>query len=173
MNQLELPPDQKAAKDPPADGGSTPPAATPPVSGGGGGQPVTPHPGLRRVVVILIAVLVVIGALVLGFVPRWRQRQTAEATMIELAIPTVSVMSSTYGTPGDGLMLPAEIKPWREASIYVRVNGYLKDWQVDIGAHVQVNQQLAEIETPDLDQQLDQARAQLALARANLHLAEI
>jgi membrane fusion protein (multidrug efflux system) len=70
-------------------------------------------------------------------------------------------------------MLPAEILPWREASIYARVNGYLKDWQVDIGAHVKENQQLALIETPDLDQQLDQARAQLELSRANLRLAKI
>jgi RND family efflux transporter MFP subunit len=165
MNHSELPPDQNAAKNPPA--------ATPPISGGGGAQPVAAPGGKRRVFVIILAALILIGALVLGFVPRWRQRQTAEANMIELAIPTVSVVSPTYGSPKDGLILPAEIRPWREASIYARVNGYLKDWQVDIGAHVQKDQQLALIETPDLDQQLDQARAQLALARANLHLAEI
>jgi membrane fusion protein (multidrug efflux system) len=174
MNKPELPPDQNAAKDPPAVGASAPPATTPPISGGGGGQPVASPEGMRwHRGVIAIAVLIVIGALVLGFIPRWRQRQTAEANMVELAIPTVSVVSPTYGTPGAGLMLPAEIRPWREASIYARVNGYLKDWLVDIGAHVQPNQELAEIETPDLDQQLDQARAQLQLAKANLHLAEI
>jgi RND family efflux transporter MFP subunit len=70
-------------------------------------------------------------------------------------------------------MLPAEIRPWREASIYARANGYLKDWIADIGAHVQPGQVLAEIETPDLDQQLEQAKAQLVLSQANLHLAEI
>jgi RND family efflux transporter MFP subunit len=68
--------------------------------------------------------------------------------------------------------LPAEIRPWREASIYARANGYLKDWVADIGAHVKAGQLLAEIDTPDLDQQLEQAKAQLALAQANLHLAE-
>lgn len=173
MNHSELPPDQNAPKAPPALGGAAPPAATPPISRGDAGQPVPSSRGMPRGVVILIAALLLAGALVLGFIPRWRQRQTAEANMIELAIPTVAVVSPAYGTPKNGLMLPAEIRPWREASIYARVNGYLKDWQVDIGAHVKPSQQLAEIETPDLDQQLDQARAQLQLAQANLHLAEI
>jgi RND family efflux transporter MFP subunit len=122
---------------------------------------------------VIIAVLILIGALALGFFPRWRQRQVAVANMNELAIPTVLVVSPTFAHPGDGLSLPAEIRPWREASIYARVNGYLKDWLVDIGAHVKAGQLLAEIETPDLDQQLEQARAQLDLARANLHLAII
>jgi RND family efflux transporter MFP subunit len=128
---------------------------------------------MRRVVVIIVAALILIGALALGFFPRWHQRQTAEASTVELAIPTVDVKYPKYDAPTNGLMLPAEIRPWREASIYARVNGYLKDWQVDIGAHVKQNQQLALIETPDLDQQLDQARAQLELSRANLRLAKI
>ncbi len=93
--------------------------------------------------------------------------------MSQLEIPTVSVVSPAPGKPGNGLVLPAEIRPWREASIYARANGYLKDWVADIGAHVKAGQLLAEIETPDLDQQLAQAQAQLVLAQANLHLAEI
>ena len=149
-------------------------AATSPISEGGGGRPAaSPGAGRRRTVVIVVAVLILIGALALGFFPRWRERQTATANMKELAIPTVLVVSPKYGKPGGGLTLPAEIRPWREASIYARVNGYVKDWYVDIGAHVQTNDLLALIETPDLDQQLEQARAQLDLARANLHLAEI
>src|ERR1700723_2205250 len=141
MNHSENPPDQNAAKAPPAVGGSTPPAATPPVSGSGGGQPAASSGGMRRVVLIIIAVLILIGALALGFFPRWHQRQTAEASTVELAIPTVDVKYPKYDAPTNGLMLPAEIRPWREASIYARVNGYLKDWQVDIGAHVKQNQQ--------------------------------
>ena len=121
----------------------------------------------------MILTLLVIGALALGFLPRWRQRHTADADMHQLDIPTVSVVSPGPGKPGSGLSLPAEIKPWREASIYARANGYLKDWVADIGAHVQPDQLLAEIDTPDLDQQLDQAKAQLMLAQASLHLAEI
>jgi RND family efflux transporter MFP subunit len=119
-----------------------------------------------------VGALILIGALALGFIPRWRQRRVATADMNQLAIPTVLVVSPAPEKAGDGLILPAEIKPWREASIYARANGYLKDWVADIGAHVQAGQLLAEIETPDLDQQLAQAKAQLVLAQANLHLAE-
>src|SRR5205809_8062988 len=112
------------------------------------------------------------GALVLialggGFVPQVRQRQTAAADTKELAIPTVAVVSPTATTPRSGLNLPAEVKPWQEASIFARVNGYLKDWLVDIGAHVQKDQLLAEIDTPDLDQQLAQAQSQAVLAKRN------
>jgi membrane fusion protein (multidrug efflux system) len=116
------------------------------------------------------ALLVV--ALAGGFVPQFRQRQVATADTKELAIPTVAVVSPTVTTPHSGLNLPAEVKPWQEASIYARVNGYLKDWLVDIGAHVQKDQLLAEIDTPDLDQQLAQARSQAVLAQKSLELAK-
>ena len=106
-------------------------------------------------------------ALVGGFVPQFRQRQTAAADTKELAIPTVAVVSPIATTPHSGLNLPAEVKPWQEASIFARVNGYLKDWLVDIGAHVQKDQLLAEIDTPDLDQQLAQAKSQAVLAKRN------
>jgi len=70
-------------------------------------------------------------------------------------------------------MLPAEVKPWQEASIFSRVNGYLKSWSVDIGAHLEQDQPLAEIDTPDLDHQLEQARSQAALAQKSYDLAKI
>jgi len=134
-------------------------------------MPSTPSAKRIRIAGTITA-LVVIGALALGFLPRWHQRETAMADMNQLAIPTVSVVSPTLGKSENGLVLPAEIKPWREASIYARANGYLNDWVADIGAHVTNGQLLAEIETPDLDQQLEQAKAQLQLSQANLHLAE-
>jgi membrane fusion protein, multidrug efflux system len=134
--------------------------------------PVPVPPSSRMRIAAIVIPLLVIGGLLLGFFPRLRERRTAVADMTQLAIPTVSVVSLTPLKSGDGLILPAEIRPWREASIYARANGYLKDWKTDIGAHVQANQLLAEIETPDLDQQLDQAKAQVVLAQAKLHLAE-
>ena len=124
-----------------------------------------------RIAATIIALLI-FGGLVIGFLPRWRQRRAAMADMSQLVIPTVSVASPTPGKTGNGLVLPAEIRPWLEASIFARANGYLKDWVADIGAHVQAGQLLAEIETPDLDQQLEQAKAQLLLSQANLRLAE-
>src|SRR5882762_8038708 len=96
----------------------------------------------------------------------------ATADTNELAIPTVAVVSPTVTTPNSGLNLPAEVKPWQEASIFARVNGYLKDWLVDIGAHVQKDQLLADIDTPDLDQQLAQAQSQAVLAKRNLEQAK-
>src|SRR2546430_3863943 len=87
-------------------------------------------------------------ALVGGFVPQFRQRQTAAADTKELAIPTVAVVSTTATTPQSGLNLPAEVKPWQEASIFARVNGYLKDWLLGITAHAEKDHMLAHIATP-------------------------
>jgi RND family efflux transporter MFP subunit len=117
------------------------------------------------------------GALLLiawvgGFVPQLRQRQMATADTKELAVPTVAVVSPTFTTPDNGLDLPAEVDAWQEAPIYARVNGYLKSWLVDIGAHVKKDQLLAEIDTPDLDQQLAQAQSQEVLAQKSLALAK-
>src|SRR6478672_1074718 len=126
----------------------------------------------HRVILMSGGALLLVVALVAGFVPQVRQRQTTAADTKELAIPTVAVVSPIATTPRSGLNLPAEVKPWQEASIFARVNGYLKDWLVDIGAHVQKDQLLAEIDTPDLDQQLAQARSQAVLAKRNLEQAK-
>src|SRR6184192_888255 len=126
--------------------------------------------GFRRIAVVGAAVL--LAALVVGFVPRLSRRDRAASDTNQLAVPGVSVVSPTTGAPPDGLMLPAEVKPWQEASIFARVNGYLKSWLVDIGAHVEKDQLLAEIDTPDLDQQLAQARSQATLAQRSLEQAK-
>ena len=142
------------------------------------GKPVPPmeasftsQRGFRRIAVVGAAVL--LGALVMGFVPRISQRKQAASDTNQLALPSVSVVSPTTGAPPDGLMLPAEVRPWQEASIFSRVNGYLKSWLVDIGAHVEQDQLLAEIDTPDLDHQLEQARSQATLAQGSSQLAKI
>src|SRR6266496_3053539 len=120
-----------------------------------------------------VGAAVLLGSLVVGFVPRLSQRERAASDTNQLAVPTVSVVSPTTGALPDGLMLPAEARPWQEASIFSRVNGYLKSWQVDIGAHVEQDQLLAEIDTPDLDHQLEQARSQATLAQGSSQLAKI
>src|SRR5262244_172777 len=133
-------------------------------------DPVRPR-GRHRFILLSGGALLLIAWLG-GFVPQFRQRQMATADTKELAIPTVAVVSPTFTTPDSGLDLPAEVDPWQEAPIYARVNGYLKTWLVDIGAHVQKDQLLAEIDTPDLDQQLAQARSQAVLAKRNLEQAK-
>src|SRR6266513_1101745 len=132
---------------------------------------ITGQCGFRRIAVVGAAVL--LGALVVGFVPRLSLRERAASDTNQLAVPTVSVVSPSTGAPPDGLMLPAEVRPWQEASIFSRVNGYLKSWLVDIGAHVEQNQLLAEIDTPDLDHQLEQAGSQATLAQGSSQLAKI
>ena len=133
-------------------------------------DPIRTRRRFRRILIVGGAVFLI--ALVAGFVPQWRQRQTAVADTNQLAIPTVAVVSPSANTVGSGLNLPAEVRPWQDASIFARVNGYLKSWLVDIGAHVQKDQLLAEIDTPDLDQQLAQARSQAVLAKRSLELAK-
>jgi len=121
----------------------------------------------------MIGTALLILALVAGVLPRLSQRRQAVIDTKQLAVPNVSVVSPSAGAPPDGLMLPAEVKPWQEASIFSRVNGYLKSWVVDIGAHVDQDQLLAEIDTPDLDHQLEQARSQEALAQRSFDLAKL
>jgi RND family efflux transporter MFP subunit len=91
----------------------------------------------------------------------------------EIAIPTVAVVSPKEGAPTQEIVLPGNTQAFSDAPIYARTSGYLKRWYFDIGAHVQKGQLLAEIETPEVDQQLQQARADLDTAQANLNIAKI
>src|SRR5262249_4189659 len=106
-----------------------------------------------------------------GFVPQFRQRQTATADTRELAIPTVAGVSPTLTTPDTGLDLPAEVDAWQEAPVYARGNGYLKSWLVEVAATLKKDELLAEVDTPYLDQQLAQAQPQEVLAQKSLALA--
>jgi RND family efflux transporter MFP subunit len=89
----------------------------------------------------------------------------------ELGTPTVSVVSPQHGAPQEEIVLRGTMQAFTDASIYAHTDGYLKRRLVDIGAHVQAGQLLAEIDTPELDQQIAQARADLATAEANARLA--
>jgi membrane fusion protein, multidrug efflux system len=120
---------------------------------------------------IVAAVLIVIG-LVVGLVPRSLHRNALRAETRELAIRTVSVVSPAPGKNAAGLTLPAEAKALVEAPIYARTSGYLKRYLVDIGSQVKAGDLLAEIDTPELNQELAQSRAQLAQAEAALALAK-
>jgi len=115
------------------------------------------------------AAVVIVGV---GAFSRVLAHQDVKAWSEAQAIPTVSLASLRGGgDDGGGLLLPGEVQAFAAAPIHARVSGYLKRWYVDIGAQVKAGQLLAEIDTPDLDQQLAQARADLATARANEQLA--
>jgi RND family efflux transporter MFP subunit len=119
----------------------------------------------------VIVVLIVTG-LGAGLIPRSHRQTELRAETLELSIPRVTVISPKPGQSASGLPLPAEIKPWVETPIYARANGYLKHRLADIGTHVEAGQLLAEIDTPELDQELDRARALQAQAEAALGLAK-
>lgn len=90
----------------------------------------------------------------------------------EAAVPTVAVVQPKQGAPIEEIVLPGNVRAQIDTAIYARTNGYLKRWLVDLGAKVKAGQLLAEIETPEIDQQIQQARADLATAEANYQLAQ-
>ena len=130
------------------------------------------HP-FRRWLVLIIAVVVVAALLVSGIVSRVRARTTLKAETAQVALTAVSVVSPKQTAPAEEIILPGNVQPFITSPVYSRTNGYLKKWYFDIGAHVKKGQLLAVIETPEVDQQLQQARSNLSTAQANLELATI
>src|SRR5580704_1871808 len=134
------------------------------------------RPAARRPTAILVAAAA-LAVLVLVIYSGIHSRALAESRLTqrtqEAAIPTVAVVFPREGAPTQEIVLPGNTQAFSDAPIYARTNGYLKHWYFDIGAHVQKGQLLAEIETPEVDQQLQQARADLDTAQANLNIAKI
>ncbi len=131
--------------------------------------PVPRRLRLAAVVAAVLAVLVV----VYGLVSRAAQNSRLHDETEEQAIPSVAVVAPAQVENQSGLELPGRLEAFIRAPIYARVPGYLKTWKHDIGSKVKAGDVLAEIDTPDLDQQLLQARADLSVAEANSKLARI
>jgi RND family efflux transporter MFP subunit len=125
--------------------------------------------GLRiaGTVAATIAILLVAG----GIAARASQGKRVRQLTTAQAVPAVAVTHPERGSSSYAMELPGRLEAYSRAPIYARVSGYLKDWKVDIGSKVQAGQLLAEIDTPDLDQQLAQAKADLMTAQANATLA--
>ena len=117
--------------------------------------------------------LVFAGIAVFGILHRLHAAATLRGETAQLAVPSVAVVTPKQSAPTQEIVLPGNVQPFVSAPIYSRTNGYLRRWYVDIGAHVKKGQLLAEIDTPEVDQQLEQSRSNLATAQANLKLAEI
>jgi RND family efflux transporter MFP subunit len=118
---------------------------------------------------LLVAVVVVAHGMLIRAAQASRLHQLTDTE----AVPTVAVVAPTAAQDHAGLDLPGRLEAYIRAPIYARVPGYLKTWKHDIGSRVKAGDVLAEIDTPDLDQQLTQARADLSVAQANAKLAEI
>jgi RND family efflux transporter MFP subunit len=123
----------------------------------------------------LLLAAVLLAALLLALWGLWSRHDHAialERTTEDQAIPTVLVTAAARGPVAEEIILPGTVQAWYEAPIYARTSGYVKRWYTDIGTHVKTGQLLAEIDTPDVDDQLHQAEADQATAEANNRLAQ-
>src|SRR5471030_1019532 len=120
--------------------------------------------------VLLLAIA--LGLALWGISTRARALAVVTKETRELAVPTVSVIKPDRGAPQQEVVLPSTMQAFADAPIYARTNGYLRKWYVDIGARVRAGEVLADIDTPEVDQQLEQARADLATTEANARLAD-
>jgi RND family efflux transporter MFP subunit len=127
---------------------------------------------IRAIVVLVVLALLALGVY-RGINTRIKAAANVKQETIDMSVPTVSVVHPKRGAMKDEIVLPGNIQAFTIAPVYARTSGYLKKWYVDIGGRVKSGQLLAEIETPEVDKQLDQARADLTTAQANLKLAEI
>lgn len=125
---------------------------------------------IRRYAWIALVVAIALG--IWGEVSRVVARSDLVKQNADAAIPTVTTTTAEPSAAGEELILPGAVQAFIEAPIYARTSGYLKSWETDIGSRVTKGQLLAQIETPEVDQQLTQAQADLATARANESLSK-
>lgn len=132
--------------------------------------------GSRKVGLIVLTAFFCAGFAVLifaGILSRLNAEKKLEGTVKANAIPVVTVIHPEATSKAQEIELPGTTQAFTEAPIYARTSGYLKKWYLDIGAHAKQGQLLAEIETPELDQQLEQTQNDLKTAQANLQLAQV
>jgi RND family efflux transporter MFP subunit len=133
-----------------------------------GGQPA----GRRSFLPVVVAV-VVVSVLGVGIRSRVKAEANLRTVTTEMAVPSVSVVQPKPAAPAQEIILPGNIQPFISSPVYARTDGYLKKWYFDIGARVKAGELLATIQSPEIDEQLSQARSTLATAQANLNLADI
>src|SRR5579872_6217617 len=121
--------------------------------------------------VVLFLIFLVLG--IYSFIQRRTAHQVLAQQTIRLSVPYVGVIHATAISGEAELILPGDIQSYVDSPIYARTNGYLKKWYRDIGSHVAKGDLLADIDTPEVDAQLAQARADLSTAQANGKLAGI
>jgi RND family efflux transporter MFP subunit len=126
-----------------------------------------------RWLVLAIALIVTAALLASGIWSRVKANRKLGAETSQVAVTAVSVVSPKQTAPAQEIILPGNVQPFISSPIYARTNGYLKSWNVDIGAQVKQGQLLAVIDAPEVDQQLAQSLSNLNTAKANLALAEI
>ena len=132
-------------------------------------KPLPPNLKMKALVVLIVGICVVAW----GISSRSKEQAGLAQLVQEQANPIVKVIQPSQTKAAPDLTLPGTLQAYYSATVYARVNGYLKSWSADIGAPVKAGQVLAVIETPELDQQLKQSEANLESALANERLTEI
>jgi RND family efflux transporter MFP subunit len=132
------------------------------------GQQPSPRGG--RIALVVLAILLVAGGF--SIARRLTERGALAKETERLAIPTVGVIKPAMEPASDQLVLPAQLQAFVQSAIYARTNGYLLRWTMDIGSHVKKGELLAEIDTPEIDQELSQAKATRQQTEAQLQLAK-
>jgi RND family efflux transporter MFP subunit len=133
-------------------------------------QQQQPAPRGGRLALIVLAILLVAGGFAVA--RRLTERGALAKETERLAIPTVGVTRPSIEPAADQLVLPAQLQPYVESPIFARTNGYLLRWTKDIGSHVNKGEMLADIDTPEVDQELSQAKAAREQTEAQLQLAK-
>lgn len=134
----------------------------------------SPERAAARARLALAAGAVVIsGLFAIGLWPRWDALRVAQADTSAEPVQTVVYVHAVPGKGSHDLSLPASVRAYQEATLYARTNGYLKRWLVDIGDRVRAGQLLAEIEVPEAERELEEARARVRQVSAHLELARI
>src|SRR5579863_4268269 len=136
-------------------------------------EPEKDRPSEHRWVMPVIVGVVILAVLVCGIRSRLNAEASLRTVTAQMAVPSVSVVQPKPAAPAQEIILPGNMQPFISSPVYARTDGYLKKWYFDIGAHVKAGQLLATIQSPEIDEQLSQAKSTLATAQANLNLAEI
>jgi len=126
-----------------------------------------------RLIIWLLVMIIPIALIITGLISRQKSNEDVKQWTTRQSIPVVRLVANLNDTLDNKIVLPGRIEAYYQAPIYARVNGYLKSWHKDIGAYVHKGDLLAEIDTPELDHQLDQAKADLVSAVQSQKLAEI
>jgi RND family efflux transporter MFP subunit len=128
---------------------------------------------LKILLIVVLAVLIAGTVVIRGIHSRINAAAVVRGRTLEQAVLSVAAIHAKRGELREEIALPGNIQAFLDAPVYARTSGYLKKWYSDIGTRVKTGELLAEIDSPEVDQQLEQAKAQLATAQANLKLAKI
>src|SRR5579862_4210928 len=136
-------------------------------------NPEKTSPSRHSWVMPVIVCVTVLAVLLFGIRSRLNAEASLRTVTAQMAVPSVSVVQPKPAAAAQEIILPGNMQPFISSPVYARTDGYLKKWYFDIGAHVRAGQLLATIQSPEIDEQLSQAKSTLATAQANLNLAEI